>query len=334
MVFKPVVKPPIRRRSENSSSTTAYRRGHQPKLDNIPLTLPVRLGSSDAPNYSPRIRDSGRIPSLTGRASMATLPPPPGDLTPEQLFLAHLKDIEEIIAHACRRSRFSPQESQDFGQDVMVKLIEDDYAVFRKYQGRSTVKTYLTVVINRFLLDYQNKIWQKWRPSAEAERLGRVAMRLETLTVRDGQPFDEACRHLREEGYEMSENELAQLRAKLPDRSLRRFVGEEQLQVMASRDPNPAERLLARERAELGRRSTIALYRALAEIPKDERLMVLLRTELSVADIARKRRRDAKPLYRELQKIYDKLRKLMERQGVRRQDVEEILDWLQPDLEF
>ncbi|HSG39361.1 MAG TPA: sigma-70 family RNA polymerase sigma factor [Thermoanaerobaculia bacterium] len=266
---------------------------------------------------------------------MATLPTPPSDLTPEQLFLGHLKHIEEIIAHACRKSRFRPQESEDFSQEVMLKLIDDKYAVFRKYQGRSTVKTYLDVVINRFLLDYQNKIWQKYRPSAEAERLGRVAMRLEMLLVRDGQTFDEACRHLREkEGVEMSDVELAQLRAKLPVRSLRRFLSEEQLRDMASRDPDPLERLLARERAELGRRSTKALYRALAEIPKEEKLLVLLRTELSVADIARKRRVDAKPLYRELQKVYAKLCNLMERQGVRRKDVEEILDWLQPDLEF
>ncbi|HEX6903462.1 MAG TPA: sigma-70 family RNA polymerase sigma factor [Thermoanaerobaculia bacterium] len=265
---------------------------------------------------------------------MATLPTPPGDLTPEQLFLGHLKLIEEIIAHACRRSRFSPQESQDFSQEVMVKFIEDNYAVLRKYQGRSSIKTYLTVVIHRFLLDYQNKLWQKWRPSAEAERLGQVAIRLEMLTVRDGHPFKEACRHLWDEGVEMSEDELTQLWVKLPDRSLRRFVGEDQLQNMASHKPNPEERSMARERAEGRRRLTIALYRALAEIPKEEKLLVRLRTEFSVADIARMRKVDAKPLYRQLQKIYEKLHKLMERQGVRRQDVQEILDWLQPDLEF
>jgi hypothetical protein len=72
---------------------------------------------------------------------MATLPSPPGDhLPPEQLFLGHLELIEAIVAQSCRRSRFKPQEIEDFQGTVMVKLIEDDYAVFRKFQGRSTLK--------------------------------------------------------------------------------------------------------------------------------------------------------------------------------------------------
>ena len=76
---------------------------------------------------------------------MATLPTPPGDdLTPEQLFLGHLDLIEAIVGHCYRGSRFKPQEAEDFRGTVMVKLIEDDYAVFRKFQGRSTMKTYLT----------------------------------------------------------------------------------------------------------------------------------------------------------------------------------------------
>jgi len=62
---------------------------------------------------------------------MATLPTPPGDLPPEDLFLGHLKLIEEVISHCCRRSHFSREEVEDFGGHVKCRLIEDDHAIWR-----------------------------------------------------------------------------------------------------------------------------------------------------------------------------------------------------------
>jgi len=262
---------------------------------------------------------------------MATLPTPPDDgLTPEQLFLGHLKLIEAIIAHCCRRSRFQPQEAKDFQQEVMVKLIEDDYAVFRKYEGRSSLKTYLTVTIKRQLLDYQNHIWRKWRNSAEAERLGEVAKRLEDLLVRDEVSFDEACQMLLDQGVEASEAELAEIRAKLPPRYNRRFLPEEKLQTMSSPEMRPDERLEQKELAQLGRRIYGTFLRTLQTFPKEEQILVWMRTRLKVVDMARMLRRDPKPLYRQLDKIYEKLQKEMEKQGVRRQDIEDLLRRLQP----
>jgi len=84
--------------------------------------------------------------------------PPATVLPPEQLFLRHLALIEEIIANECRRSRLSRQDAAEFHGQVMIKLIEDDYALFRLFEGRSDIKTYLTIVINRLRLDYQNHI--------------------------------------------------------------------------------------------------------------------------------------------------------------------------------
>ncbi len=128
------------------------------------------------------------------------MPTPPHDPTPEELFRENLPLIEQIIGHCCRRAHFTPQEAKDFGGHVRLKLFEDVCRVFREFRGRSSIKTYLTVTINRLLLDYQNHIWGKWRPSAEAERLGRVAIRMERLLVRDELSFDEVCKILRGEG--------------------------------------------------------------------------------------------------------------------------------------
>jgi RNA polymerase sigma factor for flagellar operon FliA len=40
-------------------------------------------------------------------------------------------------------------EADDFASHPKLKLIEDDYAILRKFQGRSSLRTYLTVVIER-----------------------------------------------------------------------------------------------------------------------------------------------------------------------------------------
>ena len=117
---------------------------------------------------------------------MAPTPPPFDGRPPEELFLENLPLIEQIIGHCCRRSRLSPQEGEDFGGTVKLKLIEEDYAVFRLYRGDSAMGTYLSIVIGRLLLDYQNHIWTKWRASARARRLGPVAERLERLLGREG----------------------------------------------------------------------------------------------------------------------------------------------------
>jgi len=267
---------------------------------------------------------------------MANLPSPPDDLTPEQLFLGHLELIEQVIAQFCRRCPFSRQEAEDFAGTVRLRLIEDGYARIRKFRGRSSFKTYLTTVIGHLLQDYQNSAWGKWRPSAEAERLGEVAMWLERLVVRDERSFDEACQILRiNHRVEMSVAELSSLRAKLPPRNLRRFEGEEVLQAEPSRDLRPDERLQTREVGGLKRRTYAGLQQAIGELSSDDRLLIRMWTELKVADIARIRGVDQKPLYRRIDKILTKLKKALERQGIRRQDIEEVLGSLGvPDLDF
>jgi RNA polymerase sigma factor (sigma-70 family) len=267
---------------------------------------------------------------------MATLPSPPDDLTPEQLYLGHLDLIEKVIADVCRRCPFHREEAKDFAQHVHLKLIDDGYARVRQFRGDSTFKTYLTIVIQRLLQDFQNSIWGKWRPSAEAKRLGQVALWLERLLVREERSFDEACQILRtNHKVDLPVAVLADLWDKLPPRNLRRFVGEEGLQAEPSRDLRPDERLEEKERGTMRRRVYAALQRALADLPKEDRLLVRMAMELKVADIARIRRVEQKPLYRRLDKIKQKLRKALERQEVRRQDVEEILgSWDSPSRDF
>ena len=114
----------------------------------------------------------------------------------EEFYRQHLTVIGQIALSVCRRNGVDDHDAEDFASDIRLKLCDDDYAVIRKFQGKSSFTTYLTVVINKAFLDHRRPIWGKWTPSSQAKRLGVVGMLLEKLVYRDGCSFDAACRIL------------------------------------------------------------------------------------------------------------------------------------------
>ncbi|HEX6463374.1 MAG TPA: hypothetical protein VFZ98_02925, partial [Vicinamibacterales bacterium] len=116
-------------------------------------------------------------------------------MTPtEQVFLTNLPTIEALVQTVARQQRMSWAEAEEFASIVRLRLIENDYAILRKFRGGSSLRTYLTVVIARQALDYRDTCWGRWRPSRAARRLGRTAVTLEKLIVRDGFTLDDAWR--------------------------------------------------------------------------------------------------------------------------------------------
>src|ERR1700757_5192055 len=113
-------------------------------------------------------------------------------MNPEERFLANVPTIERIAAFYCRRMHLSDADTEDFIGYVKLELIERDYEIIAKFEGRSSFTTYLTTVIHRLLYQHRTKEWGKWRPSAEAKRMGDVAIALERLTTRDGYSLSEA----------------------------------------------------------------------------------------------------------------------------------------------
>src|ERR1700681_2404376 len=256
---------------------------------------------------------------------------PPDDLPPDQLFLKSQSLMEKLVACACRQSRFSREDGEDFSSWVMINLIDDDYGVLRAFQRRCSLATYLSTVIQRLAQDYRNHLWGKRRASAEAERLGGVAVRLEQLLLEHSP--EEAYRFLRiNEKVEMSEDELADLRAKLPPRVGRHMIGEEGLLGEPARDLRPDQELEEKQKERTQRRVNAAFYRALVQLTPDDQLLIRLNMTFKVAEIARIRQVEQKPLYRRLkEKIFKTLRKLMEAEGIRREEIKEILGSLEPD---
>src|SRR5690349_6000638 len=119
--------------------------------------------------------------------------PRPLAQTGEAIFASQLDLIERVIRRVCVSRHLSAADADDFASHARLRLIENDYAILGQFQGRSSLATFLTVVVQRLFLDFRTSEWGKWRSSAEAVRSGSVAVLLERLVVRDGYSFDEAC---------------------------------------------------------------------------------------------------------------------------------------------
>src|SRR5206468_4354516 len=118
-------------------------------------------------------------------------------------------------------------DAEEFAAWARARIIEHDYAIFRKFAGRSTLSTYLTVVLSNSFHDYRNHLWGRWRPSAAATRLGPIGIRVEELLYRDDHTLRETVAVLQSGGCLLSEGEIARLAAKIPARQTPTEVGLE-----------------------------------------------------------------------------------------------------------
>ena len=84
---------------------------------------------------------------------------------PRQLIEENLALIERLVGRACRRVGMPPSDWSDTASMVKLELVENDYAILRRWEGRSSLATYLTVVIQRLLADQHEKTHGRRRPS-------------------------------------------------------------------------------------------------------------------------------------------------------------------------
>lgn len=243
-------------------------------------------------------------------------------MQPEETYLAHLVTIERIAAFVARRSHLNADDTAEFIQEVRVRLLEDDYAIIRKFEGRSSFSTYLTTVILRLHHQWRVELWGKWRPSAEARRLGEKAITLERLLTRDNYTIDEAVQVLttRSDGL-YTEAEVHSLYARLPFRAPRPVsVSDELLPESIASQESADERLESRDRALAARTAAAAIDEMLGEMPAEDRLILQMRFwhALKVPEIAQTLHLDQKKIYKRLDRIFAGLRRGLEQAGVDR----------------
>lgn len=249
----------------------------------------------------------------------------------EELFLRELPLIEKVIGSSCRRGGLDRSEAEDVTGAIRLKLIENDYRVVRGYEGKSSLATWLTVVVQRFLIDYRNHRWGKWTPSAEATRLGACAVQLEKLLHRDGRSFEEACAILVEDGrFQTTRDELESMAARLPRRlprpttqSLEECEGARNIAAGES----PEERLFAREKEALGVAASKTLDESIGAMDPEDRLLLRMRfdDEMSVAQIARSTGQEQRRLYYRLERLALSLRQALAAAGIDDAGMSELL---------
>ena len=289
-----------------------------------------RRGASE---IIPRVTPSARTARIPRRAAGPAAPVI--RVSYEQSYVEHAETIEGVLTMICRRHRLAGMEADDFRSLARLKLVDNDYEVLRKFQGRSSLRTYLTIVIERVFLDYRNAQWGKWRPSAEAQRQGPIALRLEQLIGRDGFTFDESVEILRSQyGARESRDELSAIAAKLPVRFSRKAQGEEVLAHL--QDPGESPDVLV-ERKELRPQAVAAraaLEHAIAALDDQDRLIIRLKfvNGLGVVDIARMLQLEQRPLYRRIDQILARLRLSLESQGVTAETAARLLSETWSDL--
>lgn len=238
-----------------------------------------------------------------------------------ELLLQHLPAIQQIITSVCRRKGMNLDEIEEFAAIVRLRLVENDYAVLRAYQGRSTFKTYIAAVVGRLLIDHRRHEWGKWRDSASAERLGTVAVELERLLHRDGRPLEEALAIVGGKHPELTRSELIEVAEQLAPRTKRQLVALEEAATV------PVEHSDRTEVRDTASRISSVVQTFVQRLSDDEQLALKLRfdADMSVREISTSLQCDYQALWRRLQKLYRELRRDLERAGIAAADVEKLV---------
>ena len=246
------------------------------------------------------------------------------------LYSEHADTIESVLAYTCRAHRLSADDGDEFSSWARLRLLEDDCAVLRKFGGLSSFKAFIVVVINRLLLDWRIKEWGKWRPTPMARRLGRLAVELERLVLRDRLEYGHATQLLISKGLAASERECDGVWEQLRRRAYRMRVSADALIDHPSTDPDP---VAAGERKQLMQRVVQAMTGAIAKLPPDDQLIFKMRYHdgVTVARIAKLIDAEQKPLYRRFEQIAQRLRATILAGGLSEDDVRGLFEGFDPD---
>jgi RNA polymerase sigma factor (sigma-70 family) len=236
--------------------------------------------------------------------------------------------IEGIVRALARRSHASADEAEELLSRARLKLVENDGAVLAKFGGRSSLRTYLTTIVQRLLLDLRRQEWGLWRPSAAARRLGPLAVRLEQLMHRDGRSLEEAAGLLAcDGGSGTPPGDLASVAAQLPRRVRLRIEGEETLATVHVGSDVTEAAVRSREATERGLVAEQALRSVLDALTPREQLILRLRFHdgFTVRQIARTLHLEEKALYRSLDRLLARMRTDLERRGLSSSDVGDLV---------
>jgi len=257
-------------------------------------------------------------------------------MSPETLFRSNLALIDRVIDGVCRRARLRDADAEDFASTVRLTLIENDYAILRRWEGRSSLATYLAVVARRILADQRVRDYGRWHASAEARRAGEAGILLETLLLRDGRSLEESIPIVQSCDASLTREAIVELAQRFPEHARRaRATSLEDAitDVMASNDKANAA-LEESEAHALSTRVGRVIRHTVAQWSDEDQTILRLRfgIAMNISDIAKMLRIPQRPLYRRIEHLLDRLRRACVAEGVSGADLQGLignatLDW-------
>jgi RNA polymerase sigma factor (sigma-70 family) len=219
-------------------------------------------------------------------------------------------------------------DAEDFASTAKLALIENDYAILRGYEGRAPLGAFLSVVVQRILTRERLRIWGRWHPSAEAERLGPPAVLLEKLIVHEKRSLDEAMPIVRAADPSLDRARVRELADRLPQRAARpRLVplAEDERQFAASDAADARAREAETQR--LSERAARVVRETMDALPLQDRMLVKFHfgAEMTIAEVSRMLGVAQRPLYRRIEALLRQLRGALEREGVGAAVVEDLI---------
>ena len=255
----------------------------------------------------------------------------------EEFFLANRAEIERAVRFVASRAGLAPEDADELLSTVNLRLIDHDYAVVRKFKGGCAFGTYVVVIARHVLADERMHVHGRFRPSAEAKRLGEAAILLESLLHRQRLTLAEAIPVV-QSTHPLSKEEIAAIAARLPARTSRPRIVQLDNDIEPPIAPGSVEaQAIDHERAERAKKINAVVENTLAQFPREDRVAFLLRWRsqpVSVADIARMLRRDQKKLYRRLDAIGRHVRDALVAAGVTPNEILELTDGTGSHLDF
>lgn len=241
-------------------------------------------------------------------------------MSARELFSANLRLIDAVARSVCLRRRMNPADIEDFLSTAKLALIEDDYAILSRYEGRSSLATFLAAVFDNMIWDQRVHAMGRWHPSRAAQRMGPAGILLETLLRRDGRSIEEALPLVTRVDAAVTREQIVSMAAEFPERTPRARVVPLDPEVeitVAAADASDA-RTVERERHAVAARTSEVIRSAIDAFEPADRMLIRLHfgSKISIADIARMLRLPGRPLYRRLQARLGDLRQALDAAGL------------------
>lgn len=244
---------------------------------------------------------------------------PSGNAGGREYFEAALPIIEDVIRFHAFRGRLGVEEREDFQSWAIYKLIENDYSRIRKFEGRSSLRSFLSVTIGHLLLDYWASKGGRRRPSSAAQLFAPDGIWLERYLA-DGFTVREAIQLVKaNHESRLSDDELYHITVQLPIRTQRpKPAADSPVGEIASDAPSPERILEGKHREQARARLEAALEKALGQLPAEERVFVRMRFEEGsrINEIGRAFHIPDKSFYRRFQRTLRCLRSSLEKAGI------------------